>query len=74
MAKLNPSLSFELAVSGADCVGMKTKLPREFPRTWQALTCGQIVAEDPENNLRYELFADGNVAAAGEPELHGASS
>src|ERR1700687_970731 len=70
MTKLDPPLPFELAVAGADRVGMKTEAPRQFPRARQALPRREVVAEDTENDLRYELFADGNFAAAGKPELH----
>ena len=37
---------------------------------WASAARREVVAEDSENNLRYELFADGNFAAAGKPELH----
>src|SRR5260221_804747 len=30
----------------------------------------EVVAEDTEDDLRYELFADRNFTAAGKPELH----
>src|SRR6202047_3009081 len=70
MTKFNPPLPFELTVAGADGVGMKTEAPRQFPRARQALPRREVVAEDAKNNLRYELFADGNFAAAGKPKLH----
>src|SRR5450755_755997 len=46
MAKLNPALPFELAVSGTDRVGMKTKPPRQFSRARQALPRGQVILSD----------------------------
>src|ERR1700676_2039584 len=70
MAKLNPPLPFEWAVACTDCVGMKTEAPRQVSRAGQALPRREVIAEDPKNNLRHELFADGNFAAAGKPELH----
>src|ERR1700681_2585831 len=70
MAKLNPPLPFELAVAGTDGIGMKTEAACQFSCARQALPWREVVAEDPENNLRYELFADGNFAAAGKPKLH----
>src|SRR6202790_3011956 len=70
MAKLNPPLPFEWAVACTDCVGMKTEAPRQLSRAGQALPRREVIAEDPKNNLRHELFADGNFAAAGKPELH----
>src|SRR6266481_1544454 len=70
VAKLNPPLPFELAVASTDCIGMKTESTRQFSRARQALPRREVVAEDPENDLCYELFADGNFAAAGKPELH----
>ena len=70
MAKLNPPLPFQLAVSGADRVGMKSKAPRQFSRARQTLPRSQVVAEDSEDDLGYELFADSNFTSAGEPKLH----
>src|SRR3981081_557126 len=70
MTKLNPPLPFELAVAGTDRIGMKTEAPRQFPRARQALPRREVVAEDPKNDLCYELSADGNFTAAGQPELH----
>src|SRR4029077_9602838 len=70
VAKLNPPLPFELAVARTDRIGMKTEAARQFPRAGQALSWREVVAEDPKNDLRHELFADCNFAAAGKPELH----
>src|SRR6202140_2635127 len=70
MTKLNPPLPFELAVAGTDRIGIKTEAAGQFPRAWQTLSWREVVAEDAKDNLRYELFADGNFAAAGKPELH----
>ena len=74
MAKLNPPLPFELAVSSTHRVGMKSKPSRQFSRARQSLPRRQIAAEDTQHNLRYKLFADGDFAAARKPELHGALS
>src|ERR1700686_4166721 len=70
MAKLNPPLPFELTVSRTDRIGMKTEAPCQFPRARQSLPRREVVTEDSENDLRYELFADGNFAAARKPKLH----
>src|SRR5258708_19632165 len=70
MTKLNPPLPFELAVAGTDGIGMKTEAAGQYPRAWQTLSWREVVAEDAKDNLRYELFADGNLAAAGKPRVH----
>src|SRR5260370_30328068 len=70
MTKLNPLLPCELGVAGTCRIGMKTEAACQFPRAWQTLSWREVVTEDPENYLRYELFADGNFTAAGKPELH----
>ena len=70
-AKLHPAIALELAVSGADRVGMQVKAPRQIARARQALTGRQIVAQYAEDDLGDQLFADGDFAAAGKPELHG---
>jgi hypothetical protein len=62
--------AFELTVCGADGVGMEAEAPRQFARAGQALAGSQIVAEDGQNNLSHELFANGDFAAARKRELH----
>jgi hypothetical protein len=70
MAKLHPPFPLELPVSGADRVGMKSKSPRQFSRTRQTLPRSEVVAEDTQDDLGYELFADSNFTSASEPKLH----
>jgi hypothetical protein len=49
---------------------MKTKPPRQFSRAWQTLAGSQVVAQDAQNDLGHQLFADRNFTSPGEPELH----
>lgn len=70
MAELNPPLPFQFAIASADGVGMNAETPRQVSRAGQALPWSQIVAEDTQDDLSDQLFADGNVAAARKPELH----
>jgi len=46
---------------------------RQVAGAWQALAGAQIVAQDSENNLRYQLFAESDRALVSEPELHAAA-
>src|SRR5271156_3320678 len=73
MAKVDPPLALKLTISGAHRVVMKAKPTRQFSRAGQSLPRRQVVAEDAEDDLRDELFADGDFAAAGKPELHAAT-
>ena len=50
---------------------MQVEAPRQIARAGQALPRRQVVAQDAEHDLRDQLFADGDFAAAGNPELHG---
>jgi len=49
---------------------MEVEAAGEFAGGGQALAGCEVVAEDAEDDLGDELFADGDVASAGEPELH----
>jgi len=69
-AEFEPLVAGELAVTGADGVGMKTKPSGKFACAGKAFTGWEIAAEDAEDDLRNELFADGDGAATCEPELH----
>ena len=70
-AELDPAIAFELAISGADRVGVEMKAPCQIASAGQSLARLEIVAQDAEDDLRDQLFADGDFAAAGKPELHG---
>src|SRR5437899_1265434 len=71
MAELDPLVAFELPVPGADRVGMQVESPRQFACTRQTLSGRKIVAQDAEDDLRDQLFADRYFAGARKPELHG---
>jgi hypothetical protein len=61
----------ELAISGADRVGVEMKAPCQIASAGQSLARLEIVAQDAKDDLRDQLFADGDFTAAGKPELHG---
>jgi hypothetical protein len=44
---------------------------RQIARAGQTLAWSEIVAENAEDDLGYQLFADRDFAAACKPELHG---
>ena len=71
MAEFDPLVAFELAVPGADRVGVQVESASEFACTRQALSGRKIVAQDAEDDLRDQLFADRYFAGARKPELHG---
>jgi hypothetical protein len=58
LAKLNPSASRQLAICGADCVCVYVVTPREVARAWQAVADLQVVADNAEDDLRYQLLAN----------------
>ena len=49
------------------------KSPCQLSRARQPLPRPQVVAEDPKNNLRHELFAQRYRALMCKPKLHRAS-
>src|SRR6185437_10447949 len=69
-AKLNPAVALKLAIPGAYGVWMQPKPTRQIPDAWQALSGSEVAAEDPQNDLRCKLLADGDVSSARKPELH----
>ncbi len=70
-AEFHPVLVCELAVTGADGVGMKMEAPRQIARTREPLSAG---ARSPLRILRTiwgnELVANADFAGAREPEAH----
>src|ERR1700690_3052446 len=74
VAEFDPMFTLQLAVSGADGVGMQAEAAGQFAGAGEALSGGEIVAQDGKDDLGYELLPDGDVAAAREPELHAALS
>jgi hypothetical protein len=74
VTEFNPAFALELAVSGADGVGMQAKTACEVACAGESVSGGKVVAQNSEDDLGDELFADGDFAAAGKPELHAAIS
>ena len=58
LAKLDPAASREFAISGADCISVNVVTAREIACAWQALAHLQIVADDAEDDLCHQLFAN----------------
>src|SRR5881409_1016426 len=69
-AKIDPAISVEFTIGGADGVCMNTKAPRQFARAWQPLSRAQVAADYAQPNLRNELLAQRNFAALGKPQAH----
>jgi len=58
MAEFDPLVACMLPVSGANGVGMQVESASQFACTRQALSGRKIVAQDPEGDLRDQLFTD----------------
>src|SRR5215472_10857729 len=69
-SSLGPALALELAISGADGVGMNGKAAREFTSAGQAVAGAQITAENCELDLRGELAIERYIAVRRKPETH----
>jgi len=48
------------------------KPPRQFACAGQRLAGSEIVAQNAQNNLGHQLFADADFTVTGKPELRGA--
>src|ERR1700752_1401964 len=70
--KFHPAVTLQLAISGADRVGMQMKAPRQVARRGQTLAGREVVAQNAEHDLRHQLLANRDFASARKPELHGA--
>src|SRR5258708_20874986 len=68
--EFNPAIARQLAISRADGVGMQVEAPGQIARTGQTLAWRQVVAQDAEDDLGYQLLANRDFAAPGKPELH----
>src|SRR2546430_14300176 len=62
-AKIDPAITVQLAIGGADRVRMNTKASRQFARAGQPLSGVQVAADYAQPNLRDELLAQRNFAA-----------
>src|SRR5260370_31764758 len=63
LAKLNPTLLGQPAISGADSVCMDVVAPCQLACTRQLLPCFQIITDNPEDDLRRQLIAQRYFAA-----------
>ena len=55
-AKIDPAITVEFTIGGADRVRMNTKAARKLARAWQPLSRFQVAADYTQPNLRDELF------------------
>ena len=62
-AKIDPAITVQLAIGGADRVRMNTKASRQFAGAGQPLSRAQVAADYAQPNLRDELLAQRNFAA-----------
>src|SRR2546427_7846316 len=69
-AKIDPAITVEFPIGGADRVRMNTKAPRQFARAWQPLSRAQVAADYAQPNLRDELLPQRHFAAFGKPQAH----
>jgi hypothetical protein len=53
---------------------MQMKTACQLPRARQALSGSEVVTEDAQNDLSYQLFANTDFASPRKPELHGRPS
>src|SRR5215204_6124793 len=70
LAKLHPASSCKFAIGGAHSVGMYVVTSSEFASARQTLCYLQVVADDPEDNLRHQLLANWNFTIFGNPDAH----
>src|SRR5437588_8619227 len=73
-AKIDPAITVQLTIGGADRVRMNTKATRQFAGAGQPLSRAQVAADYAQPNLRDELLAQRNFAAFGKPQAHSARS
>src|SRR5438477_6466388 len=73
-AKIDPAITVEFTIGGAERVRMNTKAARKLARAWQPLSRFQVAADYTQPNLRDELFPQRNFAALGKPQAHSARS
>ena len=66
----NVMLAIELPVSRAHRIRMQMKTARQFSRARQTLPRPQVVAQNRQNNLRYQLLPQRNRALMCKPKLH----
>ncbi len=69
-AELHPGFAFELAVAGADGVGVDLELLREGADAGQALARREVAGQDSEGDLGDDLVMKGDVSRMDEPESH----
>src|SRR5215216_176402 len=69
-AKLDPAASRQLAIGGADGIGVYVVTPRKVTCARQSLGNFEIIADNAENDLRHELLADRDFATFRDPESH----
>jgi hypothetical protein len=70
VAELGPALALELAVAGADGVGVQTEAAGELARAGETIARAQLAREDGEDDLGDELTINGDFAAGSKPQSH----
>jgi len=71
MAKFGPAVAGELAVSGANGVGVNAEAAGEFAGAGQAVAGAEVSRKDGKGYLRDQLAVDGYLAGRRKPESHG---
>jgi hypothetical protein len=71
MAKFGPAIAGELAVSGADGVGVDAEAAGEFAGAGEAVAGAEFSRKDGKGYLRDQLAVDGYLAGRRKPESHG---
>ena len=70
MAKFGEAFALELAVAGADSVGVDGVAACKVARAGKALAGAEVAGEDGELDLGDELAVERDVAVGCEPEAH----
>lgn len=71
VTEFGPALTFELAISGADGIGVDAEAACEFARAGEAVAGAEVSREDGKGDLRHQLAVDRDFAGGREPEAHG---
>ena len=70
MTVFRPAFVHELAIAGADGVGMDAEPAGQLPRAGQPVARPEVAAEDGKDHLRDQLTIDGDFALGGKPKSH----
>jgi hypothetical protein len=69
-AQFQPALLQQVMIGGAYCVGVNVVAARNGANARELVASRQILAQDAEQHLSRQLFANRQLAVPGDPESH----